>query len=90
MITFYREEKCFDCDEMQETLRDMVAAYQMGNTAELAQSQRKKLPLLLDGDKEISGHTAIRRFIEELKKVMMDWQKFQSDSCYLDDQGKVC
>lgn len=90
MITLYRNADCSFCDEIEEAFQDIVIAYKIGNNEELRETQLAGLPLILENKIQVSGKRAIQDYIRELKQVMAQWQKFQSDSCYLDDDGKVC
>jgi len=90
MILLYRKENCAFCDEIEETLREIVMAYKIGNLKDLPESKLKNIPLLIDAERSVFGKKAIYEFLDEAKKLMVQWQKFQSDSCYLDDDGKVC
>ncbi len=90
MIILYRKHDCPFCDEIEEAFREVVLAYKIGTISDLPVQQSKKLPLIVEGGKHYFGEKAIRGFVEESKKLMADWQKFQSDSCYLGDDGKVC
>ena len=47
------------------------------------------LPALQDG-REIFTGPAIAPHLRELERVMAEWQKYQSDSCYVGDDGQAC
>jgi glutaredoxin len=100
MITLYRVANCKACDEVQETLRDLVVAHQVVDVQQDGTQQRpttlaaalvgKELPVIADGDKLVSGEEALRDYLAELAREIEQWRKFQVDACYIDDQGETC
>jgi hypothetical protein len=47
------------------------------------------LPVITNNEKIVSGE-GIPAYIKELGTLMRDWQRFQGDSCYVDDNGESC
>jgi len=47
-------------------------------------------PELIDGEVRVSGEEACRRHLESLAEIKAEWDRFQSDACYIDDDGRVC
>ncbi|KAA3610460.1 MAG: hypothetical protein D8M58_05390 [Calditrichaeota bacterium] len=90
MITLYKKKDCAFCDEIEAGFREIVLAYKIGNTLDLTKEEQGNLPLIIENEKRISGKSAITAFLNDTKQLMTQWQKFQSDSCYLDGDGKVC
>jgi glutaredoxin len=92
MITLYRVPQCNACDEVQETLRELVVAHQVVDVAKErpAEIAGKELPVIVDGDEWVSGEAALTDYLSELTRLMEQWRKFQSDVCYIDDDGKTC
>ncbi len=90
MITLYRNADCPFSEEIEEIFREIVIAYEIGNKQELSKALLQKLPFIIDGKKHIYDQDEIQKYLRELKNEMVEWQKFQSDSCYPDDEGKVC
>lgn len=101
MITLYRVAECKACDEVQATLRDLVVAHQVFDIEKLpVQAGGERLqpvvvdaadvPLIVDGERQVSGQSALQEYLEELAKEMEQWRKFQVDACYIDGDGKVC
>ena len=92
MITLYRVDPCDVCDEVQETLRELVVAHQVVDVAKErpAALVNKDLPVIADGDKLVSGEPALHDYLAELTRDLEQWRKFQTDACYIDDKGKTC
>ena len=111
MITLYRVADCGICDEVQETLRELVVAHEVVEvTRELAQASvgngatgaptppaavaehvaNGEMPVVMDGERVISGTVALRDYMAELAREMEQWRKFQTDACYIDDKGQSC
>jgi len=86
MITFYKHDTktCLACYETEQALKDMVVAH----TSTLLKGNDP--PAIIEGQKKIISHKAIKNYIRDLEKTMQLWQKFQGDSCYIDSDGKVC
>ena len=47
------------------------------------------LPVLTNNERVVSGE-GIPAYVKELKQLMQDWQAYQGDSCYVDEDGRVC
>ncbi len=92
MITLYRVDHCDACDEVQETLRELVVAHQVVDVEKErpAALENKELPVIADGEKLVSGEPALHDYLAELTRDMEQWRKFQTDACYVDDKGKSC
>jgi glutaredoxin len=92
MITLYRVPECHACDEVQETLKELVVAHQVVNVQQErpAALADKELPVIEDGEQWVSGEAALNDYLEELTRVTDQWRKFQTDACYIDDKGKSC
>jgi len=94
MLTLYRKPD----DELglliENKLRDIVIAHNVKIVQSKEEIPSNKghdtLPLLIDNGKCISGEKELIRHIEDLKKLMKDWDKFQSDACFMDDDGTLC
>jgi glutaredoxin len=92
MITLYRVEQCDACDEVQETLRELVVAHQVVDVQKDRPTELagKELPVIADGDQLISGEPALQEYLADLTNELEQWRKFQTDACYIDDKGKNC
>jgi glutaredoxin len=95
MIEFYRPiDDCPTCVSIEETLKDLVIAHKVivvepGQESNVLRRDTL-LPAIKDNDRVISGQTAIAAYLRELEKFVAAWQRFQSDACYIDDDGEVC
>ncbi len=87
MITLYRVDQCDACDEVQETLRELVVAHQVVDVEKERPTAlaNKELPVIADGAKLVSGEPALHDYLAELTRELEQWRKFQSDVCYVDD-----
>jgi len=50
---------------------------------------KRTLPVITDNERVVSGDE-VPAYIKELTQLMRDWQAFQSDSCYVNDDGESC
>jgi glutaredoxin len=94
MIEFYRPADCDSCEEIEAALQEMVVAYKViivksGQRPDLLPTNTP-LPALQDNGQIISGRTALMAYLRELEEIVADWRRFQSDACYIDDEGEVC
>jgi glutaredoxin len=92
MITLYRVAQCDTCDEVQETLRELVVAHKVVDVAKErpAALVDKELPVIADGEQLVSGEAALSDYLAGLTREMEQWRKFQTDACYIDDKGRTC
>jgi len=92
MITLYRPPNDAWSDEVQEALDEMVIAYEtefITNEADRPDDV-PELPAVRDDDAIITGEAALREHLDHLRALMADWDRFQSDACYIDDDGTIC
>lgn len=94
MIKLYRPRDCPACADIEATLQELVVAHRV-ITVEEDKLQNDldpevALPAINDNGQIISGLAAISAYLKELEKFVADWQRFQSDSCYIDDNGQPC
>lgn len=94
MIKLYRKEDCKNCREIEDKLKELVLAHQViivGSVKENDQlPDALSLPALLDDNRLISGSEAIREHLQKLEKFVGEWRKYQSDVCYVDEEGEIC
>jgi len=92
MITLYRPPADPWADEIQDALDEMVIAYE----TETVEDDRAlpddvpDLPALRDDDEVVTGEAALRDHLDDLRDLMADWDRFQSDACYIEDDGSIC
>jgi len=92
MIKLYREEKSPKADTIEAEFRELVLGYDrvVLNRKDAAQLfGDAHLPVLTNNERTVSGDD-IPAYIKELTQLMRDWQRFQGDSCYVDDDGESC
>ena len=80
-------------EEIRDALRELVLAHRVIWLDEHAPSPLPSgvtLPAIREGDRVIDGQADIAAFLLELEAFAAAWSKFQSDTCYLDDDGTVC
>ena len=93
MIELYRRSVSPLADEIEEDLRDMVAAYRtivVEGRAGSSPVAEAELPALRDGADVVTGEDALRRHLASLRRLLEDWGRFQSDACHTDRDGRVC
>jgi len=92
MITLYRRPDDEWADEIQDALDEMVIAYET-ETIEDEQSLPNDipdLPALRDDVEVVTGEAALRDHLDHLRDLMADWDRFQSDACYVEEDGSIC
>jgi hypothetical protein len=92
MVTLYRRPDDAWADEIQEALDEMVIAYETETIAddEARPDDVPDTPALRDDGEVVTGEDALRAHLEELRQLMNDWDRFQSDACYVEDDGSIC
>ena len=92
MVTLYRRPDDPWADEIQEALDDMVIAYETEPVADATAlpDDVPDTPALRDDEEVITGEAALRAHLEDLRQLMNDWDRFQSDACYIEDDGTIC
>ena len=92
MIKLYREENSPQADMIEAEFRDIVLGYDRVVVDEKKAAQLfddAPLPVITNNERVVSGDD-IPGYIKELKQLMREWQRFQSDACYVDDDGETC
>jgi hypothetical protein len=92
MIKLYREEKSVPADIIEAEFRDLVLGYDRV-VIDPKDAQRQlgtgiSLPVLTDNARVVSGDE-IPAYIKELTQFVHSWRRFQSDCCYIDDDGET-
>lgn len=92
MVTLYRRPNDLWADEIQEALDEMVIAHETETIGDGATPPEDvpQLPALRDEGEVVTGERALRDHLGELRDLMADWNRFQSDACYIDEDGTVC
>ncbi|MBD3223377.1 MAG: hypothetical protein GF313_01505 [Caldithrix sp.] len=94
MITLYRKTNCELSDRIEDKLKAMVLAHQVkivdsDNEDQAERYDTESVPVLVDEGRQFAGEEVIMEHLRELENYKSDWDKFQSDSCYCDDDGDV-
>lgn len=93
MIKLYRKENSPQADAIEAEFRDMILGYDRVLIPEKDAKQmfgpQTSLPVITNNERVVSGE-AIPAYVKELRQLMRDWQRFQGDSCYVDDNGDNC
>ena len=92
MIKLYRDENSPQADIIEAEFRDMVLGYDrivVGEKEAAPLFDATALPVITNNEKIVSGD-GIPSYIKELKQLMREWQRFQSDACYVDNDGETC
>jgi hypothetical protein len=84
MIELRRPPVSAAADAVASRLADMVVAHRIVEDASLPG------PVLADGGITASGPDEIEAFLATLGRDLDDWSRFQTDACYLDEDGRVC
>lgn len=91
MVTLYRRPIDPWADEIEEALDTMVIAHEVEHVEETAlPGTISELPALHDDDEVVTGESALRSHLQNLRDLMADWNRFQSDACYVEDDGSTC
>jgi hypothetical protein len=92
MIVLYRSPDDPWADEIQEALDEMVIAYETERvrSADALPDDVPETPALRDDGEIVTGETALRDHLDDLRTLMADWDRFQSDACYVEDDGSIC
>jgi hypothetical protein len=85
VIVLYRAQCAPRADRIEERLQDLAVGYRV----EILGNEVADRPVIWD-QRRIEGETALARCIEELERFVAEWRKFESDACYLEDDGTVC
>ena len=93
MIKLYREENSAQANIIEAEFRELVLGYdriviEPDQAAKLFGIQTI-LPVITNNERVVSGDE-IPAYIKELTRLVYDWRLFQSDSCYVDDNGGTC
>jgi hypothetical protein len=93
MLTLYRQENSPAADSIEAEFHDLILGYDrvimdLGAAHEQFGLEHS-LPIITNNDRVVSG-TEIPAYIVELTQLMRDWQAYQGDSCYVDEDGRVC
>lgn len=93
MVKLFREKDSPQADAVEAEFKEMILGYDrvILDPAEAAQrfGPEHSLPVITNNDRVVSGE-AITPYLQELQQLMQEWQAFQGDSCYVNEDGKIC
>ncbi len=89
MIELFRNEHDPEADWVEAALRELVLEYRRvvvppGEAGDMT------LPALRQDDRISAGKQALLAHLGELEELAEAWRRFQSDSCYVDNDGATC
>lgn len=88
MITVHRPaDDITSARPIEASLDELVVAYRTVDGER--DSVPVDLPAIEDGDRWI-GAAEIPAYLDELRPFIELWRRFQSDACYLEDDGSIC
>jgi len=92
MIVLYRSPDDPWADEIQKALDEMVIAYEseLVRAPDALPDDVPETPALRDDGEIVTGEAALRDHLDDLQDLMADWDRFQSDACYIEDDGSIC
>ncbi len=74
-----------DRDEILEAVQQLCLAVSL----EITEGDAIGPPVVWDDQRTYVGKNAILGFLEEMAQFKQEWDKFQSDTCYCDDEGEI-
>lgn len=96
MPTLYRRPESPLGDEVQGALEaiviqhDVVIVDSADDLPGVGAVSMQDLPALVDDGVVYASEAGLQRHVEELRQLMGVWDRFQSDACYIDDDGQLC
>lgn len=94
MIELFRTEQSKTADWVEAEFRELVVGYRKilttpQHAAELF-GEQVALPVIRENGRLISGRDNLLDYLRDLEKLATEWRRFQSDACYIDEDGEVC
>ena len=93
MIKLFRQENSSQANAIEAEFQDLLLGYDRlvidERDARNMFGPQISLPVITNNEKIVSGEE-LPAYIKELGTLMRDWQRFQGDSCYVDDNGESC
>ncbi|MBC8412424.1 MAG: hypothetical protein ISR96_06535 [Nitrospira sp.] len=83
MIIFYRERQCSDCDFIEKKLLDLCLACRIMT---IGVDNSVDTPTMLIDNRTITGCSKIIENLDSIETFKARWDKYQSDSCYCDEE----
>jgi hypothetical protein len=74
--------------------KEMVLGYRrvelLPEQVEAVLGKPLSLPVVRHDERLICGREDLLAYLQELERLAEDWRRFQTDACYIDDDGEVC
>lgn len=48
------------------------------------------IPAIRDGEEVVTGEENLIRYLDELRDLLDEWDRFGSDACYIAEDGSIC
>ena len=94
MIKLFRTVDCSLGADFQDALQDMVIAHEVivvdRDQVLAVLPPETPLPALSDNGRLITGRAEIEEHLKQLEQFVADWRRFQSDACYINEDGEIC
>lgn len=89
MIELIRREHDPEADWVEAGLRELVLGYRRTVLSD-AGAGKLSLPVLRHGEQVYQGRQGLLDGLHALERLAEDWRRFQSDACYVDEDGSGC
>jgi len=94
MPMLYRDAESAEADRIEDELRDLAIKFDVRVAGRDERPEElpsdADTPALVDEGSVFTSPEAISQRIEHLGRVVEQWNKYQSDACYIDENGNVC
>jgi hypothetical protein len=94
MIQVYRRAESQEADWVEGELRAMVLGYERvildADRAAAELGAAVTLPAVRQDGRLVHGQQELLKYLRELERFAAEWRAFQSDSCYIGEDGEVC
>jgi hypothetical protein len=84
MIEVRRPPESPAADAVVDALKELVVAHREVEDSSLDG------PVIAEGDVVLTDPAAIAAYLEQLRSDMAAWNAFQSDACFIGDDGRIC
>ena len=88
MIEFFHDPADPASQHVADTLASLTVAHTVVVDRDLLPAGGIP-PLIRDGDRVVSGTEDLDGYLREIESVLAEWRRFQSDTCYIGDDGCV-
>lgn len=75
--------------QLRAVFADLVVAHTVHVVDDDVPLPVDRLPAVREGERWVTGDD-LEPYLDELRRTLADWRRFQSDACYIDGDGSVC